>query len=92
MCPQQEQEDNNKAKLRPALYVRTNAGKNLKKIGTYWAPVKSWTNLATLDKMTKKMVLFRTQMTSQMSLLNKSIGSQFRKCLPKYDFYKNKIK
>jgi hypothetical protein len=29
MCPQEEQEDNNnKAKLRPALYVRTNAGKN----------------------------------------------------------------
>jgi hypothetical protein len=27
MCPQEEQEDNNnKAKLRPALYVRTNAG------------------------------------------------------------------
>jgi hypothetical protein len=32
MCPQEEQDNNNnnnnnKAKLRPALYVRTNAGK-----------------------------------------------------------------
>jgi hypothetical protein len=27
MCPQEELKEDNKAKLRPALYVRTNAGK-----------------------------------------------------------------